>query len=397
MAPSAIWRCPDVTPILFLDHAPALGGAEHSLLQLLGRLDRTRWQPHVAGVPGPMLDAARAIGVDAHPVGFPRLRRSPRALADWRRGAERLASLSRQIAAAIIHTNTVRTAFFGARASRIAGVPFIWHMRDFWLSEERPRWSWPDRLGKRWLSRRAARIVVNSIAVRDALEALGTSKVRVVHNGVDLSRYEPGMDGCPFRVRHGIPLDAPLVGVIGRLRPWKGQTRFLRAMAHVASSTPRARFLVAGGEIFGVPDAYEARLHRLATDLGLGSRVVFTGHLGDVREALAALDVFVHPGDPEGFGLVVAEAMAMQVPVIAFRHGAQQEIVLDGVTGVLTSPGDEKALADGVSALLADPPRRVSLGTAARQRIADHFRIEATVAAIEHLYDDVLSGRADGH
>ncbi|MFQ6057990.1 MAG: glycosyltransferase family 4 protein [Anaerolineae bacterium] len=376
--------------ILFLDHAPALGGAERSLLLLLNHLDRTRWQPHLACTGGPLAEKAAALGVPVHLVPMPRLRRSPRFLADLLTGARLIARLARETGTTLLHANTVRAAFYAAPAARLAGIPFVWHMRDFWLSESCPRRPWADHLGKRLLCAAAARVIANSHAVAAHLPS--PHKVTVVHNGIEVAQFDPALDGTPFRRQHGIPPDAPLVGTVGRLRPWKRQDRFLRAMAQVAEAIPEARFLVVGGAVFDVTDDYPQQLRCLTADLGLAGRVVFTGHLEDVRPALAAMDVFVHAGDPEPFGLVNLEAMAMGKPIVAFAHGALLEIVAHRETGVLVPPGDEVALAEAVLALLADPESRRAIGSAGRQRVKAHFDVTHLTRKIEAVYEGLLAG-----
>ena len=375
-------------PLLFLDHAPALGGAERSLLLLLKHIDPTRWQPHLACAGGPLAEKAAALGVAVHRLPMPRLRRSPRFLADWLAGARSIARLARETNAALLVANTVRAAFYAAPAARMARVPFVWHMRDFWLSESRPRHLWADRVGKRLLCATATRVIANSRATAAHLPCSG--KVSVVHNGIEVERYDPKIDGTPFRRRYSIPINAPLVGTVGRLRPWKGQDRFLRVLARVRETVPEAWGVVVGGTPFGVEDDYPERLRHLAADLGLDGHVVFTGHLKDVRPPLAAMDIFVHPGDPEPFGLVVVEAMAMGKPVVAFAHGALPEIVVDGETGRLVEPGDEEALAGAIAAILEEPDLRLEMGQVGRRRAIRNFDIQRTAEKVQALYAGVL-------
>jgi len=287
----------------------------------------------------------------------------------------------------VLVANTVRAAFYGALAARLARVPFVWHMRDFWLSETRPRCLCADRLGKQLLCIAAARVIANSHATAAHLPC--RDRVTVVHNGIEVERYDPVMSGAPFRRRYGIPPDVPLVGTVGRLRPWKGQDRFLRVLTQVRKAVPEVWGVVVGGAPFGVQDDYPQRLRRLTADLELGDRVVFTGHLDDVRPPLAAMDVFVHPGDPEPFGLVNVEAMAMGKPVVAFAHGALVEVVVNGETGLLVEPGDEAALAHAVTALLRSPHRRTALGRAGRQRVEQRFDVRRTVKEIEAVYTQI--------
>ena len=109
---------------------------------------------------------------------------------------------------------------------------------------------------------------------------------------------------------------------------------------------------------------------------------------------MTALDIFVHAGDPEPFGLVNVEAMAMGLPVVAFAHGALPEIVEEGVTGRLLPPGDEDAMARAITELLDDPVVRSRMGSAGQARALRHFSIERTVAEIDAVLQGFLDKQA---
>lgn len=376
--------------VLFVDHATALGGAERSLLLLLRHLDREKWHPHLAGMPGPLLTRASTLGVTTHEVPLQRLRRSPRFPLDLFRGARALRKVMRESGAESIVANTVRAAIFAATATTLSGTPFIWHMRDFWLSESHPAHQRLDYLGKRALTHTTTAVVCNSSAVAKQLP--GYADIRVVHNGIDVSAFSPAPLSEGFRDKYGIPKSAPLVGMIGRLRPWKGQMRFLELAHLVHERVPQCRFIVVGGDPFAVEDDYASSVVQRTKVLGLDKVVTFTGQLCDVRPPLAEMDLFVHPGDPEPFGLVNIEAMAMGRPVVAFAHGALPEIVDDGVTGLLVPPGHVHAMAQCILKLLADATLRSRMGEAARQRAVKHFSIKRTVAEIEVILRDVTEG-----
>ena len=380
---------PTPITVLFVDHATALGGAEHSLLLLLEHLDRTRVRPYLACPEGLLAQRARSLDVPVHPLHLPRLRRSPTFPLDIVRGARALVQRARQVDAHVIYSNTVRASLYAALAARLGEHAFLWHMRDFWLSESEPRLRILDRWGKAILCASATHVVANSQATARHLPC--PHRVTVIYNGIKVEAYSPTMDGLAFRNRYGIPKEALVVGTVGRLRPWKGQDRFLRVLARVRDARGDVWGVIIGGTPFKVDDDYPNRLIYLTNKLGLTDRVVFTGHLADVRPALAAMDIFVHPGDPEPFGLAVLEAMAMARPVVAFAHGALPEIVVDGKTGILVSPGDEHALAEAVINLAAAPDRRVQLGRAARQRAESLFTIERTASALTQVLTQLVT------
>jgi len=376
-------------PLLFVDSAAAMGGAEQSLLLLLTHLDRVQWQPQLACAAAPLAEKAAAVGIPVHPLTFPPLRRSWRFPADWIRHARTLSHLAQKTEAQALIANNIRAALYTAVAAKLARRPFIWHMRDFWLGESRPRHPQLDTLLKRLLCRAAAQIITNSHAVAAHLPC--PNRISVVHNGLDLVHFTPPVPGAAdFRGALGLPETAVLVGMTGRLRPWKGQRPFLEMARAVHARHTHARFVIIGGSPFGVQDGYEAELQEMVTRLGLRGLVHFTGHLPDVRPAVGALDIFVHPGAPEPFGLVNIEAMALGKPVVAFAHGALPEIVLPGETGLLVPPGDTAALATAVGSLITAPARRAALGRAGRQRAADHFSIQQTAAGVSTVLATVV-------
>ena len=379
-------------PVLFVDHADALGGAEHSLLLLMSFLDRARWQPHLIAPSGQLAEEASGAGIPVHVQALPRLRGSSRSLLDLWQHAIRISRTAREIGAVFIHSNTVRATAYASLAARLASVPLVWHMRDSWLSEDEPAAKWPDRLGKYIFCRASSRVVTNSRAVAERLPR--SNRASVLHNGIDLTHFDLAHNTADNRadicMAAGFPSDAPIVGMIGRTRPWKGQDTFLQMALQLSEQEPACRFLIVGGDPFGVQDDYEARLLALGSQPELTDRVHWTGQLADVRPALAAMDIFVHPGAPEPFGLVNIEAMAMGKPVVAFGHGALPEIVLHEETGLLAAPGDVAALAESVARLLREPELSRSMGRAGRLRVEAHFRIERTVSELEGLYQELV-------
>ncbi|KAA3660799.1 MAG: glycosyltransferase family 1 protein [Chloroflexi bacterium] len=383
-------------PILFVDHAAALGGAEKSLLLLMQHLDRQQWQPHLACVEGELSKAARAVNIPTHLTPLPRLRRSTSFIKNLRQAADGIAQIAKEIGAVLLHANTVRAAMVTAVTAQKTNLPCIWHMRDFWLSEAKPNRLWLDRWGKRWLCNASTAVIANSLAVATHLPC--PKKVHVVHNGIDLSTFgvTPALSAAEtavsstFRHRFNIPPDAPLIGTVGRLRPWKGQDRFIRIAAKVAKSNPSARFLIVGGSPFQVNDGFEKDLHQLAAKHNLTNRITFTGHLPDVRPALAALDIFVHAGAPEPFGLVNVEAMALGKPVVAFAHGALPEIVVHEKTGLLISSENEVKLAAAVTQLLNQPARRIEMGRNGRLHAESHFNIKRVAHEVEVIYSELF-------
>ena len=373
-------------PVLFVDHAPALGGAEYSLLMLLRYLNRERFTPHLACPPGGLSEAAQSDGIPVYQLDLPRLRRSARAPFVWLNTAREIAAHAREIQARAVVSNTVRATFYTAPAAKLARIPLIWYMRDFSLGEGQPHHLWIDTFLKRLLCASASAVIANSHATAANLPC--RAKTTVIHNGIEIARFNLTLDGVAFRREHNIAASDLVVGTMGRLRPWKGQDRLLRVMARVREQVPDVHTVIIGGSPFGEVDDYVPKLHRLAQDLVLP--ITFTGQLADPLPALAAVDIFAHPGDPEPFGLVNVEAMAMGKPVVAFDHGALPEIVVDDETGLLITPCNEAAMAAAITALLHNPVHRTAMGQAGRVRVETHFTVARTASEVESVLETVL-------
>ncbi|MGC8879273.1 MAG: glycosyltransferase family 4 protein [Anaerolineae bacterium] len=371
--------------ILYTDHGEGLGGAENSLLILMRHLERDHFRPVLACEPGPLAQAARALGLEVCTTDFPRLRGHLLALPRLWRGGWALASLVRRHHAAILHSNTMRASFSTALASLLTSCPMIWHAHDLYG---------PGRIGGRWyprlMSRLAHAVIANSHAVA---RTIPRPDVHVIHNGIEVEHFHPQLSPSAARAQLGLPETGVLIGTVGRMQPWKGHHVFLKVAHRVSALLPDARFLIVGGQVFAADADYAERLHRLAHELGIAQRVHFAGHQTDVAPWLAAMDVFVHCSEAEPFGLVVVEAMAAARPVVAFADGGVPEIVLDGETGILVMPGDVSHMAEAVAKLAVDRDLAQRVGRAGRERAETNFSATRYVRQIEELYEEILARR----
>jgi glycosyltransferase involved in cell wall biosynthesis len=210
--------------------------------------------------------------------------------------------------------------------------------------------------------------------------------IEVVRNSIPLP-VEANRTVEEMRSELGLVAGLPVVGMIGRVSPWKGQEIFVRAAAILRSEGVACQFVAIGG-VFDNELHHLNRLKEIIRSLDLDNLVKIEGFRKDARELIAAFDVFVLPSIlPEPFGLVVAEAMAAGKPVIATRHGGPTEMVVEGETGFLIPPNDPNALASAIQNLLAHPEEAASLGRAGRRRFLEHFEMREYVQRIEKLYD----------
>ena len=229
---------------------------------------------------------------------------------------------------------------------------------------------------------REAEFAVTCARRKSALtRALGgpaaAARVVVNYHGVDLARFRP------LAAR---PADLPCVVTCGRLEPYKGHHILLRAMAALRHPV---RCVVVG------EGPQRQRLEELAQALGIAARVEFTGPLPQTRlaELYAEADLFVlasvileRSGKRDVIPNVLAEAMAMRVPVVATRISGIGELVVDGVSGRLVPPNDAPALAAVIDELLDDVPLRRRLALAGLERVQVEFDREVNIDALAALF-----------
>jgi glycosyltransferase involved in cell wall biosynthesis len=231
-----------------------------------------------------------------------------------------------------------------------------------------------------------SRVVTVSEHARERLAADGVDprRIETIPDAVDVGRFAPRAPDEALRRELGLEPDRPVVGHVSRLSPRKGVEELLRAVRLL-----RDQGRDAGAEVLvlgGASDAWRA----LARELGLSERIHFGGFREQVAPVLSLCGVFAYPSHQEALGIAALEAMAMQVPVVAGDVGGLREAVTPEV-GVRVPPGDPGALADALSALLADPERRRRLGRAGRERVLAHFSDAALVARTLALYEELAS------
>jgi len=234
-----------------------------------------------------------------------------------------------------------------------------------------------------------ARIIAVSQAVaRDCLSAgFDPRKVAIAPNGIELEHFRPGFPAAS-RERLGLPPEAKLVAIPGRLGPDKGVVPAVEALRPLLAQTGLHLLILGDGE-------ERPRLERLIRRSGLDGKVSLLGHQPDVRPFLALAHAVLVPGPQEAFGLAVLEAMAMGCAVVAMDAGGVPELIEDGREGLLVPPGDAMALAAAVYRLTCDGPLRKRLGAAARQR-AMEFSTARMVEKTEVILADVVLPPAQG-
>ena len=394
--------------MVFLNPAAQLGGAEAALYELLSALRAAHpaWSlALVVAAEGPLVERVRALGLPVTVVPFPV---SLARLGDWGMGngiaaRTRMAvSLLAAAGPAVRYAARLRRVVRGERPDVVHANGLKMHVLSAWT---RPRetallWHIHDYVSRRPLAARLLRqraracdaIVANSKSVAaDAAQAIGAGPaLHAVWNAVDLSRFSPGGPAADLDALAGLPPagdGAIRIGLVATFARWKGHRTFLEALARLPESLPVRGYII-GGPVYETAGS-QVSLDELRADvaaLGLGSRVGFTGFVGDAAQAMRALDVVVHAStDPEPFGLVIAEAMACARPIVVSRAGGAAEITTPGVDALAYAPGDAGQLAECLLSLAANAALRRRLGDAGRataERVFDRRRLAVDMTPI---------------
>ncbi len=390
--------------VLFVHTAtlPPLGADTWVQSRIIAGLDKTTHDVHVACATGPVdrptptFAVMREIqGVDILPISLgPEL--SQRSVLGKLRAivatVPAVLHLLNLVAYVIRHrievihtTDRPRDAFACVLVGRFTRTPCIVHLHVGFN---------PDWMG---------RVLQSSIRKADALVAISDfvastlsvaepveGTVYVVRNAIETTKWSPDIDGGQARAEFGFATGEVVFITVCRLFPAKGPAELIEAFGLVRAARSNVKLLIVGEEM--VP-GYSAQLSNLVANLGLTESVVFAGRRSDVPALMAAADVFAMPSHYEPFGLVYLEAMAMELPIVALDDGGTPEVVVDGVTGLLSPFGDTAALAANLVGLADDSPLRDRMGGAGRQRVLAEFGVERMASDMAAVYRLVTSDR----
>ncbi len=320
--------------------ARRLGGAEAMLHSALAGSQQRGHEPELVFFEdGPWAQELAAAGFRVTVMPSGRLREAHR----WAATVIRLARLMRARRPDLILNWSAKTQLYGAPAAVLARMS----RRVVWWQQliPGPR-DWLDRVAT---ALPAAAVGCYSRAAAEAQAALRPHRRTFV--------IAPGAP--PPAERSPAPLDlpheVPVVGLVGRLQPWKGQDRLLEAQALLRERGRPMHALIVGGDSYGLSPEYAASLPALAARLGLADEVTMTGEVPDAGPYIEHMDVLVNASDPEPFGIVLLEGMARGVAVVAVNSGGPGEFIEHGATGMLADAGEPRALADALEPLLASP------------------------------------------
>jgi glycosyltransferase involved in cell wall biosynthesis len=285
----------------------------------------------------------------------------------------------------IVHTHLFKSDFHGRLAARLAGVPVVvstLHNNDSWANYWLPGHlygataRWADRL-----------IAVSSEVKTYHQNKTGVSpeKMLVIENGVDVSAFaDREAEAKNIRNEFGIASEAPLLGIIGRLKPQKDLPTFLLAAKEILCEQPDVRFLVVGDGPLRV------ELEEQAEKLGLFPALIFTGMRKDIPAILASLNILVISSLWEGLPVILLEGMAAARPAVSTAVDGILGVAIQNETAILTAPGVPSELAQACLKLIRNPQLAQRMGRAGYERAVSQYSLSAMIDHISALYVELL-------
>lgn len=372
--------------VLHVHNSNYPGGIGTTLLGWFAHADRSRVAPRLfvfrdrMGIHERSVDLFRAQGLEPEFLPWGHARNLPGAVG-------RLVREVRSRPRTVLHSHDTRSDLVAVITARITGAPLIisnhaWHPADFKrkvLEAIRAR-----------LMRHADLVI--SVSRNTNLETLErgipAAKCRCLYSGVDIGPYRHPPPRTEARASLGLGENEIVVGNVARLWPEKEQASLIEAAARLVPQHPKLRFLIVGD------GPLETSLRARIAHLGLEDRVLMPGYRKDLVSVMAALDIFAFPSSAEGTPMVIYDAMAIGLPIIASPVSGVGELLEDGATALFVPPADSEAMARAVARLIGQPALARTLGERARQVVETEYAVEHAVDQLLDIYDDVLARRS---
>ena len=378
--------------ILFLHAGAEMYGADKVMLDLITRLDKSKYHPYVIlPTDGVLVDALKKNEIDVEVMLYPIMRRkyfNPKGIIEYFFNLKKYTSIIEKYAKDkkidLIHTNTAAT-LEGSFVARRLHIPQLWSIHEIIVSPKM-MYIFTSKL----ISKYSSSTITDSGAVKRHLDASGFFKkndVKVIYNGVDANRFNPNVSCEYLYTEWNIPRNAKVIGMMGRVNSWKGQHDFLKAVNIILEKYSDVYAVFVGAAF----DEEEWREKELADAIAISpykDRIINKGYRTDSEGIYKLFDVFVLPStNPDPLPTVVLENMATGNPIVGYRHGGICEMVKEGYNGLLAEVKNPKDLAAKIEMLLVDDELRYKMGSNSRTRLLENFSIESYVKNYSDEYD----------
>ncbi len=359
---------------IVMPSASPTGGAEEAFCQLL-KSDAAKtlsWQAMFLE-PGPLVEIV-AQWVDRTTV-IPSGR--TREVWKWWYAVDQIVARTKAFDTDLMLSWMTKGHVYGGLAAWRLGIPAVWYQMGL------PDYGFLERASRQIPS--SAILACSEFVAEEQRKAQPGANVASIPLGVDLKRFSPELLPSPRSAREqlNLPVEGPIVGIVGRLQRWKGMHVLLDAMPDVLSNYPTTHCVVVGGPYPAEPE-YQSELFDQAARLGITDQVTFAGARNNVPVWMQAMDVFVHASFREPFGIVVVEALALGKPVIACAPGGPSQIFGSEAVGTLVPFEDSKQLSNAICKNIEQGEAASSNQTIARKFSHETFSTDVVDFLHEH-------------
>lgn len=372
------------TRILHVLHSLHIGGLENGVINLINHLDDSRFEHAICCIDSSGLMAERIT----RPVEIYTLSKGNKR--DYLL-AFKIARIIKKVKPDIVHTRNW-SAIDGVIAAKLAGVKHVIHGEHGREATDPTGANSIRKKVRKALNPWVSKFISVSAELRNWLLndiGLPEKKIMQIINGVDTNQFKPTTEKQSAKAKLGFKLDSFIVGIVGRLDPVKDHETLFKAFRILCDNknSERFRMLVVG---IGV---LEEKLKILARDFNISKNITFAGDRCEMPQFYECMDVYVLPSIAEGISNTILEAMASGLPVIATRTGGSPELVDEGMTGFLFTPGDCKELADKISFYCDNFSILMEHGLNGRIRTEKEFSLSAMVREYEKVYTSLISDK----
>lgn len=358
--------------VLLVDVSFFLGGDQKNFIDLCSSLMANESIEIAAAVnAGPLMDALNALGIQTYPLNMrfePTHKRGFLSqLSSFFHTPTPISQIIADFNPDIVHANTFESARM---------IPSLPARRLLFWQVSNVRLSRTDTLS---IATRCNRIVAGSTALDEflgeVLPAAYCGRVRIIHNGIDTQVYKPG-DKAACRKTFALPLEVPVIGFIADLIPWKRHGFFLEVAKRILEQNPATHFVVVGRSYSTQYERYEKVFREAFSSFVKPEQLHWLQNVNSSEAVLPAFDLLIHTAYGESSGRAVCEAMAMQIPIIAFESGAIRDLITNRKDGILIRSDDANEFAREALGLLANSGQAAALASSARETILKDYSKE---------------------
>ncbi len=306
----------------------------------------------------------------------------------------------------IVHTHTPKCTLLGQLAAKFAGVPIIINtVHGFYFHEHMKAFERWFYIAIEWIGAKCSTMMLSQnpedIETANKLRMCKPDKIKLLGNGVDLGEFEPSRFDSKFKQQKkqqiGIPRDAIVIGIIGRLVRKKGFLELFAAMKKIISKNNNVWLVIIGPE---EPQKNDKISGNTFKKYGIAGRTIWLGRRGgdEIPGLLSCFDIYALPSWREGFPRSAIEAAAMALPIVTTNIRGCRQVVTDGINGILVPLYDIDALSKALTKLIKDPHLRKQMGQAGYEKAQKEFDESQVCKIVISTYKQMLSeiGKWDG-